>query len=205
MRSASRPSTVSARAFFSALSAVRSANSSINAAADRSRCPSGRRSKIRSSAIFASSGGMRCSGRIFDTCTIAPVMPAAQRMVEEHAVQHCRAGGFSPNEMFDRPRMIWQSGIASASRDRLQRIEAELAVVLVAGADREGQRIEQQIGLRQAVLVAGEIEQPAGDRELVLGLLRHAGLVDGQRDHRGAEPLRQAQPLGRRPPRRPRN
>ena len=53
-------------------------------------------------------------------------------------------------------------------RDALQRPLRQLAVVLVAGGDGEGQRVDQQVGLRQAVLVAGEIDQPAGDAQLVL-------------------------------------
>ena len=53
------------------------------------------------------------------------------------------------------------------ARDALQRPLRQLAVVLVAGGDGEGQRIDQQVGLRQAVLVAGEIDQPAGDAQLV--------------------------------------
>ena len=58
--------------------------------------------------------------------------------------------------------MIWHSGISSRDPlDRLQGPQAELAVVLVAGADREGQRVEQQVRRRQAVLVAGEIDRAA--------------------------------------------
>ena len=81
-------------------------------------------------------------------------------------------------------------------RDAFQRPLRQLAVVLVAGGDGEGQRVDQQVGLRQAVPVAGEIDQPAGDAQLVLHRLRHADFVDGQRDHRGAEALRQDQPVG---------
>ena len=98
------------------------------------------------------------------------------------------------------------SGNSVADRgDALQRPLRQLAIVLVAGGDGEGQRIDQQIRLRQAMLVAGEIDQPARDRQLVLGGLRHADLVDGQRDHRGTELLRQFQPVGRVLSRHPRN
>ena len=48
--------------------------------------------------------------------------------------------------MLDRPRMIWMSGNCVADRaDALQRPLAELAVVLVAGGDGEGQRVDQQV------------------------------------------------------------
>src|SRR6516165_12303185 len=83
--------------------------------------------------------------------------------------------------------------------DRLQSVETEPAVVLVAGADREGQRVEQQIRWRQPVLAAGEIVKPARDGELVLDLLGHAGLVDRQRDDRRTKAAGELEPLvGRR-------
>ena len=98
--------------------------------------------------------------------------------------------------MFDRPRMIWQSGISSRDAlDRFQGPQTELAVVRVAGADRESQRVEQQVRRRQTVLVAGEIIEPPRDLEFVLDLLRHAGLVDRQGDHRRAEAPRQFEAL----------
>ena len=108
-----------------------------------------------------------------------------------------RAAGLRPKETLERPRMSCSSGNSRADvLDRLQRPQGQLAVVLVAGADREGQRVEQQVRLRQAEAAAGELDQAAGDPELVLARLGHAGLVDGQRDHRGAELARQRHPGG---------
>ncbi len=45
------------------------------------------------------------------------------------------------------------------------------------------------------MLVAGEIVEPASDRKLVVDVLRHAGLVDRQRDDRGAKPARELEPF----------
>src|SRR5207247_256561 len=59
------------------------------------------------------------------------------------------------------------------------------------GADREGQRIEQQVRRRQTVLAASEVVEPARHLDLVLDFLRHAGLVDRQGDDRRAEAARQ--------------
>ncbi len=73
-----------------------------------------RRSKIRSSAICTSSGGMRCNGMIREKCTMAPVSPRRRAWSRKTEFRICRAGGFRPNEMLDRPRMIWHSGIACA-------------------------------------------------------------------------------------------
>ena len=122
--------------------------------------------------------------------------PAAQRVVEKDRVQHM-AGRRVQAEGDVRQA---EDDLAFGHRprdllDRLQGVEAELAVVLVAGADREGQRVEQQVRRRQAVLAAGEIVEPARHGELVLDLLRHPGLVDRQRDDRGAKPAGEYQPL----------
>ena len=122
--------------------------------------------------------------------------PALQRMVEEHRVQHL------PRRRVEAERDVGEAeddlalGHPLAHRgDRVEGVEAELAVVRVAGADRKGQRVEQQVARRQAVPVAGEIVKPLGDAQFVVGLLRHALFVDRQGDDRGAEALRQFQPL----------
>ena len=85
--------------------------------------------------------------------------------------------------------------VARDPLDRLQCPQAELAVVRVAGADREGQRVEQQIRRRQAVLAAGKVVEAPRDLQFVLDLLRHAGLVDRQGDDCRAKAARQTQAL----------
>ncbi len=121
----------------------------------------------------------------------------AARVVEEHRVQHGARGRVQPEADVGQPEDDLDIGKFGADRgDALQRPLRQLAIVLVAGGDGEGQRIDQQVGLRQAVPVAGEIDQPAGDAQFVLDRLRHADFVDGQRDHRGAELLRQHQAIG---------
>ena len=71
--------------------------------------------------------------------------------------------------------------------DALERPEPELAVVLVAGGDREGERVEQDVVGRDAVPVDGEVVQALGDLELSLWRLGHALFVDGQRDYASPE------------------
>ena len=113
MRWASRSSSFSGRPFFSLLG--RAVLEQRDKGVQRV-VASRRRSKIRSSAIRSSSGGMLCNGMIREKCTIAPVSPRRSAWSRKTEFRICRAGGFSPKEMFDRPRMIWHSGIARAIR-----------------------------------------------------------------------------------------
>ena len=122
---------------------------------------------------------------------------ALDRLVEEHRVEHV------PRLRLEAEGHVGQAEDDLAVRqflgdhlDGVERICRQLAVVLVAGADGEGQRVDQQVGRRQAVLHAGEVVEPLGDAQLALGILGHALLVDGQRDHRRAEAPRQFQALG---------
>ena len=96
-----------------------------------------------------------CSGRILLTWTMAPVMPRLQAWSRKTEFSTWRAAGLSPNETFDRPRMIWHLGqFLGDALDGVQRLQRQFAVVFVAGADGEGQRIEQQVGRRQSMLIA---------------------------------------------------
>ena len=92
--------------------------------------------------------------------------------------------------------MIWHSGRALAYRRyRIEGFEAEPAVIVVAGADGEGQRIEQQVRGGQTELAAGKIEDALGQSELARGFLGHALFVDGEGDAGGAEALGQGHAL----------
>ena len=130
----------------------------------------------------------------------------ADGVVEEHGVQHgARRRVEAEADVGQAEHDLHVRELVADQLDALERPLAELAVVLVAGGDGEGQRVDQQVGLRQAVLVAGDADQPPGDVELGLRRLGHAGLVDGQRDHRGAELLGERQPVARGASRRPRS
>ena len=110
------------------------------------------------------------------------------RMVEEHRVEHGAGGGVEAEADVREPEDDLDLGeLVTDHANALQGPQAELAVIFVAGADGEGQWVDHQVALRQAVLAAGEFDQPGGDFQLVLGGFGHADLVDGQRDHRGTE------------------
>ena len=119
------------------------------------------------------------------------------RMVEEHRVQHRARGGIQSERDVGQAEDDLDVGVFLPDQpDALDGPLAELAVVLGPGRHREGEGVDQQVRLRQAVLVAGELDQARRHRELALRGLGHALLVDGQRDHRGAELLGQDQPVG---------
>ena len=183
MRSFSRPSTVSARFLRPRRPPCGRRTSPACAAADRSL--RARRSKIRSSATCTSSGAIRCSGRIFETCTIAPLMPARTAWSRNTQFSTARAAGFSPKLTLDRPRMIWMSGNSariaampsSVHCASLRSSSLPVAMVKVSGS------ISRSDCGSPCLLQAKSTSRRAM-RSLSLGGLRHADLVDGQRDHR---------------------
>ena len=99
-----------------------------------------------------------------------------------------RAAGLSPKEMFDRPRVVWTSGRSALDlADRLDRLDAVPSGLLLAGGDREGQAVDDDVAARGCPqLPVRSLDQPVGDLDLPLGRTRLALLVDGQRDHRRA-------------------
>ena len=77
---------------------------------------------------------------------------AAQRMVEKDRVQDLPRRRVEPKRNVREAEDDLTLGHCLGNLlDRVERVEAEAAVVLVAGADRKGQRVKQQIGGRQAV------------------------------------------------------
>ncbi len=131
-------------------------------------------------------GGMQnCAGQ-----------PALERLIEKHRVEHVAGGRVEAERDVREPEDDLNLRELGADRgDRIERRDPEAAVVLVAGADREGQGVDQKVRAWQAVAVAGEVDQAAGDLELASHVLGHAGLVDRQRDHAGAELARELHAL----------
>ena len=110
-----------------------------------------------------------------------------------------RAAGLRPKETLERPRMSCRSGnsrrmssIASrVHKASLRSSSLPVQIVKVSGSSSRSR-------LRQAEAAAGELDQAAGDPQLVLARLGHAGLVDGQRDHGRPELAGERHPGGRR-------
>ena len=113
----------------------------------------------------------------------------AHAVVEEDGVQHLAPGGRQTEgdvaDAEDRLRP-WQRFLDEP--DALDRLRPRADVVLVAGAHREDQRIEDDVLLRHAVLLGEEPMAPLGDGELPRARDRHAPrlvLVDAADDDGG--------------------
>ena len=205
MRSLRRPSTVSAR-FLAPRVGGLAAGEDLQQPSAAGRSPRGGGRRSGPPPPRTSSGAIRCSGLILETWTMAPVMPAFTAWSRNTLFSTCRAAGFRPKEMLDRPRMIWMSGNSS----RIMRMPSSVhwpslrssslpvAMVKVSGS------ISRSDCGRPCWSQANSTSRRAM-RELVLGGLRHADLVDGQRDDGGAELLGEHQPVVRVRPRRPRS
>ena len=110
------------------------------------------------------------------------------RVIEEDGVEDRAGGGVEAEGDVGQAEDDLNVGEGVADQlDAFQRPLAELAVILVASGDGEGERVDQQIGLGQAVAVAGKLDEAAGDGELGFGGFGHALLVDGEGDHGGTE------------------
>ncbi len=121
------------------------------------------------------------------------------RVIQEDRVEHVPRGRIeAEGDVRETEHELAVRQLRRDALDRVQRVQAELSVVVVAGADGEGQRVDDEIGLGQPEPAAGEIAQALGEGDFVLGLLRHTLLVDGERNHRGAEAARQLHALLRR-------
>ena len=112
--------------------------------------------------------------------------------VQKHTVQYMPRGGVEPEGDIGKPQDdLNLRKLIPDHANALKRPKAKLAVILITGRDREGQRVNHQIRLRQPVLVAGKFHQAARDAQLILGGFRHAHFINGQRNHRRAEFARQ--------------
>ncbi len=120
------------------------------------------------------------------------VEPGLDAVVQEGRVDH-RAGGEADAEgdVGDTERGLHLRHLLLDQADALDRRDGARPPLLVAGGEREGERVEdQQLGV-EPVLIACVLLDPLGDLELALGRLRHPDLVDRQRDQGGAVAQRQ--------------
>ena len=108
-------------------------------------------------------------------------------LVQEHRVEDLARSGIQAERDVRQAERGLHVGVRLLEQpDGLDGLDAVLARLLLAGADGEGQGVDQDRRLVDAP-VAGDVgDQPLGDLDLLLGGAGLALLVDGQRDHRGA-------------------
>ena len=105
-------------------------------------------------------------------------------LVQEHAVEHHAGGGIEPERHVGQTQRRLHGGMELLDlADRLDGLEPVAPRLLLAGGDREGQRVDDDV-LDLHAPVGGEVlDQPGGDAHLPLGRSRLAFLVDAQRDN----------------------
>ncbi len=126
--------------------------------------------------------------RCIDDARIHPGLDAA---VQKHRIEHLARGRLQPERDVRQPQDRAHPGkFLLDAPDGLDRFPGGVAQRPVAAADRERQRIQQQVAAPQAARLA-ESDQPSRDLQLAVRRHRHAGLVNGQPDQAGPEAPRQ--------------
>ncbi len=115
------------------------------------------------------------------------VEPGLYRLVEEHRVEG--PAGRRVEAERDVGHTEHRAGTGDLGLDppdRLKSLHGIASQVLPTGRQREGECVEQQVSVGQPVLLGGELLDPVGDLELVVGRPRLARLVDHEADDRRA-------------------
>jgi hypothetical protein len=94
-----------------------------------------------------------------------------------------RDAGVRPEaDVADPERRVAAGDLRLDPADRLHRLHRVAAEVVVAGAERERQRVEDQVGRREAVALGRDLVDAVCDLELPLDVTGLAALVDEQAD-----------------------
>lgn len=113
--------------------------------------------------------------------------PALTHSVEEHRVEDVPGGGVEAEaDVGHAKRRVHAGQLLLDAANRVDRGHGVLAQVVVAGGQREGERIEDQVGGLQPVAVDRQVVDAVGDRHLPVDIAGLAFLVDQQADHCGA-------------------
>ena len=115
------------------------------------------------------------------------VQPGLHRLVQEHAVQRMAGRRVEPEaDVGHAERRVGAGDLGLDPPDRLDRVDGVPAQVVVAGRQRERQRVEDQVAGRHPVALGGDLVDAMGDLHLPLDVPRWPPLVDQQADDGGA-------------------
>ena len=118
-------------------------------------------------------------GRVHDR----RVEPRLDGLVQEHRVEHDPRGGVeAEGDVRDAERRLHLRVAALDLADRLDGRQPVAARLLLAGGDREGQAVDEDVVDPHAPAAGERLDQPDGDVDLVLDRAGLALLVDRQRD-----------------------
>ena len=112
------------------------------------------------------------------------VQARVDAFVQEHAVEHDAGGRVEPEGDVGQTQDRLHARVAPLELgDRLDRLQAVAAGLLLAGGDREGEGVDEDVLDVHAPVVPQVLDQPAGHPDLPVGRAGLALLVDGQGDH----------------------
>ena len=105
--------------------------------------------------------------------------------MQEHRVEHLARRGVQAERDVRQPQRrlnVWPTPLQlTDTLDRLQPVSSRL---VLTGAEREGEAVDQDVGGGNLVAIPQSVDQPFGDRYLLLGGTGLALFVDRQGDHR---------------------
>ena len=118
---------------------------------------------------------------------MAESRPASTHSWRNTLLSTWRAAGERPKLTFDTPSVVYAPGSSALMRRIASMVAMRVAAeVVVAGRQREGQGVEDEVARLEAVAVGGEVVDAVGDPHLPLDVAGLALLVDEQADDRRA-------------------
>ncbi len=122
------------------------------------------------------------------------VEPRLHAVVQEHGVEHRACLGLESEAHVRHPEDGEHSRqLAPDQADPFDRLDGRVDPLGIAGREREGERVEQQVLGGEAELAGGDVVNASRDLQLPLARRGHPLLIDRERDHRRAMPLHQRQ------------
>jgi len=122
------------------------------------------------------------------------VEPDLHALVQEHAVQHLPRSGVDAEAHVRKPHHRERTrDLCLDTPNRFDALDAVAAQVGVAGGEREGEGVEDEVARREAIALGGDLVQAVGDLHLPLHIAGLATFVDQETNDGGAIIARQGE------------